>query len=304
MQILAKMNDLMTQSFLSYVELKKQAKMDLEADIDFEEGQFNRTEEENLSQFFQEVDLIKAEMEEITNLLFDLQHLNEERKSTHSAKVLHGLRDRMESDMVAVLRKAKIVKAKLEAVDRSNLTNRTVSDAYREGSPVDRTRMSVIHGLRVKLRDMMNDFQSLREKILFDHKEDLRRRYYTATGDLPSEDIIEKMIAGALKVQLFEGKTGLDLRSKERHEAVMDIQRSLNKLHQVFLDMAVLVETQGEKMDDIEENLANVGSFVSGGTNSLYYANQMKKKNMKWAYWVCAVLVIIALVCIISMLVS
>ncbi|XP_041001278.1 syntaxin-112 [Juglans microcarpa x Juglans regia] len=298
------MNDLMTQSFLSYVELKKQAQKDLEADLDIEAGQLNHTEEQNLSQFFQEVGVIKGEMEEITNLLFDLQHLNEETKSTHSAKVLRGLRDRMDSDMVAVLRKAMIVKARLEALDRSNVTNRTVSEAYKEGSPVDRTRISVTNGLRVKLKEMMNDFQSLRENILSDHKEDLKRRYYTATGELPSEEVIEKMVSGAVKVQLFEGKTETNLRSKERHEAVMDIQRSLNKLHQVFLDMAVLVETQGEKIDDIEENLANVGSFINGGTNSLYYANQMKKKNKKWACWVCAVLLIILLVCIISMLAS
>ena len=296
MQILAKMNDLMTKSFLSYVDLKKQAQKDIEANLE-------DSDEPNLSQFFEEVDAIKAEMEEITNLLFDLQHLNEETKSTHSAKVLRGLRDRMESDMVAVLRKAKIVKARLEALDRSNVTNRKISEAYKEGTPVDRTRMSVTNGLRVKLREMMNDFQSLREKILSDHKEDLKRRYYTATGEVPSEEVIEKMVSGAVKVQLFEGKTEVDLRSKERHEAAMDIRRSLNKLHQVFLDMAVLVETQGEKVDDIEENLAGAGNFISGGTNSFYYASQMKK-NKKWAYWVCAVVLIIVLVCIISSLAS
>ena len=70
------------------------------------------------------------------------------------------------------------------------------------------------------------------------------------------------MISGSVKVQLFEGNTELDLRSKERHEALMDIQRSLTKLYQIFLYMAVLVKTQGEKMDDIEENVANAGHFI------------------------------------------
>ncbi|XP_075665814.1 syntaxin-112-like [Castanea sativa] len=114
---------------------------------------------------------------------------------------------------------------------------------------------------------------------------------------------LDKMISGSVKVQLFEGNTELDLRSKERHEALMDIQRSLTKLHQIFLDMVVLVKTQGEKMDDIEENVANAGHFISGGTNIPYYANQMKK-NKAWVYWVWAVMVIILLVCVISMLAS
>ncbi|GMY11478.1 syntaxin-112-like [Fagus crenata] len=297
------MNDLMTKSFLSYVELKKQAQKDIEADVDLEASQLNPTDEPNLSQFFQEVDATKVEMEEITNLLLDLQHLNEETKSTHSTKILRGLRDRMDSDMVTVLRKAKIVKTRLEALDQSNVTNRRISEAYKEGSPVDRTRILVTSGLRVKLRDMMNDFQSLREKIVTDHKEDLKRRYYTATGEVPSQEVIDKMISGSVKVQLFEGNTEVDVRSKERHEALMDIQKSLNKLHQIFLDMAVLVETQGEKMEDIEQNVANAGHFISGGTNSLHYANQMKK-NKKWVYWVWAIMLIILLVCVISMLVS
>ena len=50
-------------------------------------------------------------MEENSNLLFDLQTLDQEIKAAHSSKVLRGLRGRMESDIVAVLGKAKIVKA-------------------------------------------------------------------------------------------------------------------------------------------------------------------------------------------------
>ncbi|MED6145909.1 hypothetical protein PIB30_029507 [Stylosanthes scabra] len=255
------MNDLMTKSFLSYVELKKQVMKDLEIERDIEAGQLNPTQQQdpNLTQFFQEVDAIKVEMEEITNLLFDLQQLNEEAKSTHSPKILRGLRDRMESDMVAVLRKAKIIKARLE---------------------------------------------SLRDKILSDHKEDLKRRYYSATGEVPSEEVMDKMISGSLKVEFLAGKTDADMGTQVRHEAVMDIQRSLNKLHQVFLDMAILVETQGEKLDNIEDNMASAGNYIHGGTNSLYYANQMKKKNQKWWCWVCALGMIVLLVCFIAMLTS
>ncbi|GMI78045.1 syntaxin of plants 112 [Hibiscus trionum] len=68
--------------------------------------------------------------------------------------------------------------------------------------------------------------------------------------------------------------------------------------------MAVLVDAQGEKMDNIEENVANAGSFIHGGTNSLHYANQMKKKRKGWVYWVWGVILIILIVCIISMLAS
>ncbi|KAI3665483.1 hypothetical protein L6452_44110 [Arctium lappa] len=54
-------------------------------------------------------------MEEIMNLLFDLQTLNEETKSTHIVEVLRELRNIMEFDMVSVLRKANVVRVHLES---------------------------------------------------------------------------------------------------------------------------------------------------------------------------------------------
>ncbi|XP_073298718.1 syntaxin-112-like [Primulina huaijiensis] len=294
------MNDLMTKSFLSYVELKKQGQLDLEEDRDIEVGQLNRTDESNLSQFFQEVEAIKNDMDEITNLLIDLRNLDEETKSAYSAKILRGLRDRMDSDMVDVLRKANVLKARLEALDKSNITNRRISVRYVEGSAVDRTRILTTNGLRAKLKDIMKGFQNLREKIRLDYKESLKRKYYNATGEYPSEEVVEKMISGNGSVEIFQQKTEAYLENKERHEGVIDIQRSLNKLHQVFLDMAVMVETQGKQIDDIEHIVANAGSFISGGTNSLFYAKQ-RKEGKKWLCWVWAVGFIIILVCLVAM---
>ena len=46
---------------------------------------------------------------------------------------------------------------------------------------------------------------------------------------------------------------------QERHEAVKELEKSLMELHQVFLDMAVLVEAQGEMLDNIEQQVG-VGS--------------------------------------------
>ncbi|KAI3848867.1 hypothetical protein MKX03_034253 [Papaver bracteatum] len=140
------MNDLMTKSFVDYVELKKQAMKDLETGPDIEIGRLGPNDEENLSQFFEYGSIIKKEMED-------------------------WLRDRMDSDMVAFLRKAKIIKARLESLDKSNMSNRGISLMYRERSPIDRTRMSVTNGLRIKLRDLMNDFKTLRGKNMFEHKE-------------------------------------------------------------------------------------------------------------------------------------
>ncbi|CAH9119113.1 unnamed protein product [Cuscuta epithymum] len=293
------MNDLMTKSFLNYVELKKQAQMDNEPDDqDIELGHLSNEDSYSLSLFFQQVEEIKTDIKGIKDLFSDLQSLNEETKTTHSAKLYRGLRDRMDSNMVTVLRKAKSVKTKLQTLDQS-------ISGHQKGTTADRIRLSTTHGLRVKLKDIMNDFLSLRRKVVLGYKEDLRRRYYNATGEFPSEEVIEKMVLGREDVQIFETKVEMKEESKERHEGVMDIQRSLDKLHQVFLDMAVMVEAQGEQIDNIERNVATAGSYINGGTHNLFYAKQMKRGGRKMlVYWIFSVLVIVLLVCIISLLSS
>ena len=58
---------------------------------------------------------------------------------------------------------------------------------------------------------------------------------------------------------------------EERGEAVRELEKSLLDLHQIFLDMAVLVEAQGEMLDNIEAQVRLVlytqehGVGIAGG---------------------------------------
>ena len=48
----------------------------------------------------------------------------------------------------------------------------------------------------------------------------------------------------------------------ERHEAVKELNKSLLGLHQMFLDMAVLVEQQGVQLDNIERQVRACHPFT------------------------------------------
>ncbi|KAL6560805.1 hypothetical protein OROGR_004364 [Orobanche gracilis] len=268
------MNDLMTKSFLSYVDLKKQSMKDIKTGPDLEMGKLGPSDGENLLKFYQEVGTIKADMEEINYLLIDLQDLNEETRSAQSSKILRGL----------------------EMLDRSNIANRGL---YEEGSHVDRTRVSVKNALRIKLKGLMDDFQCLRQKIVDDHKEGLKRRYQSVTGENPSDKAIEKMMSGDGLSGVFEEKGEILEENRVRDEGVKELKRSLVELHKVFLDMAVMVEVQGEKMNNIEENVASAGVYVGGTTRELDWANKMMKRRT-WACWIGVVLLVFLLVSVIA----
>ncbi|XP_077236594.1 syntaxin of plants 111 [Tasmannia lanceolata] len=304
------MNDLMTKSFTSYVDLKKSALKDLEAGPDNLE--MTTQADANLNKFFEEAGKVKEEMGSIRDILGRLQEANEEIKSAYKPEALKGLRNKINTDIVAVLKKARSIRAKLENMDQENAANRRLS-GYKEGTPIDRTRTSVTNGLRKKLKELMMDFQMLRQKTMAEYKETVERRYFTVTGEYPEDEVIEKIISKGesenfLQKAIQEHGRGKVLETvceiQDRYDAAKEIEKSLLELHQVFLDMAVMVEAQGEQMDDIEHHVINASNYVKDGTKNLKGAKQYQRSSRKWMCIGLILLIILILVIVIPIATS
>lgn len=82
---------------------------------------------------------------------------------------------------------------------------------------------------------------------------------------------------------------------QERHDAVKVLEKNLQELHQVFLDMAVLVQAQGEQLDDIESQVQRANSYVRGGTERLQTARKYQLSTRKWTCIAITILLIIIL---------
>lgn len=54
---------------------------------------------------------------------------------------------------------------------------------------------------------------------------------------------------------------------QERHEAVKDMEESLADLHQIFLDMSILVDAQGEMLDNIEQQVGSTSCLLKAQPN-------------------------------------
>ncbi|KAL7105405.1 hypothetical protein ACP275_07G042500 [Erythranthe tilingii] len=284
------MNDLMTKSFTSYVDLKKEAMKDLESGPDLEMG--ITKPDQNLTLFLEGAEQVKTEMNSIREILARLHESNEEGKILHKPEALKSLRARQNGDVFSVLKKARAIKARLEDMDRSNAANRRLSGC-KSGTPVDRTRTAVTNGLRKKLKELMMDFQGLRQRMMSEYKETVGRRYFTVTGENPDEEVIEKIISSGggnggeefLSRAIQEHGRGKVIETvveiQDRHDAAKEIEKSLLELHQIFMDMAVMVEAQGEQMDDIEHHVMNAAQYVGDGTKSLKVAKEHQKSSRR-----------------------
>ncbi|MBA0867634.1 hypothetical protein Goshw_002222 [Gossypium schwendimanii] len=295
------MNDLISSSFRKYTDLKQQAYMD-----DIEAG----NETVNLDKFFEDVENVKEDMKGVEKLYKALQEANEECKTVHNAKTMKQLRSRMDSDVEQVLKRVKVIKGKLEALEKSNAASRNVPGCG-PGSSSDRTRTSVVSGLGKKLKAMMDEFQSLRARMQAEYKETVERRYFTITGEKPDEDTIENLISSGesesfLQRAIQEQGRGriMDTISEiqERHDAVKEIEKNLIELHQIFLDMAALVEAQGQQLNDIESHVAHASSFVRRGTEQLEEAREHQKASRKWTCIAIIAAIILILVILLPLL--
>ncbi|KAK9290629.1 hypothetical protein L1049_008801 [Liquidambar formosana] len=257
----------------------------------------------NLDKFFEDVESIKDELKDIENIHRKLLDYHEQSKTLHNANSIKDLRTRMDSDVTLALKKTKLIKVRLEALDRSNAANRSLPGCG-PGSSSDRTRTSVVNGLRKKLQDSMNSFNKLREQISSEYRETVQRRYFTVTGQNPDESMLDALISTGesetfLQKAILEQGRGVVLDTiyeiQERHEGVKEMEKNLKELHQVFLDMAVLVQAQGEQLDDIESHVARANSFVRGGTQQLQTARVYQKSTRKWTCYAIMILLVIIL---------
>ncbi|XP_066394930.1 syntaxin-132-like [Miscanthus floridulus] len=309
------MNNLLTDSF------ERDEKPERERDIEMGNRNPKDNSDYGLKDFFEQVKEIETLLDKMSNIVHKLQEANEESKSVTKASAMKAIKGRMEKDIDEVGKIARNVKVKLEQMDRNNLENRK-KPGCGKGTSVDRSRMSTTIALKKKLKERMNDFQTgnhtvfhsllyLRQTIQEEYREVVERRIFTVTGTKPSEEVIDRPIETGSSEQIFERAIqgtgrGQNLATveeiRERHDAVMEIEKRLLELQQIFADMAALVDAQGEVVDNIENQVQNAVNHVVTGTEALREAKSYQKKSRKCMMIAIIILLVIAIIVVLSIL--
>ncbi|XP_047308772.1 syntaxin-121-like [Impatiens glandulifera] len=291
------MNNLLSSSFN-----QSQGEESL-GDVQLSVNDLTGTGAPTLDKFFADVEAVKVELTGLETLHSKLQTEHEQSKTLHNAKSVKELREKMDADVGSALKKAKLIKIHLETLDRSNETSRNISGCG-PGSSSDRTRTSLVNGLRKKLQDSMKSFNGLRNQIADDYRETVQRRYYTVTGEKADELTVDRLIETGesetfLQKAIQEQGRGKILDTiaeiQERYEGTKELERNLKELNQVFMDMAVLVDHQGMLVDDIENQVNRANSYVRDGTVQLQVARRHQKNTRKWTCFAIVLLLLIVL---------
>jgi syntaxin 1B/2/3 len=68
---------------------------------------------------------------------------------------------------------------------------------------------------------------------------------------------------------------------QEKHKDIQRLESSIQELHQLFVDLSVLVESQGELLNDIEHNVGTSVEYMKSGVGELVKANDYAAKSRK-----------------------
>ncbi|NWZ87284.1 STX2 protein, partial [Poecile atricapillus] len=87
---------------------------------------------------------------------------------------------------------------------------------------------------------------------------------------------------------------------ESRHKDIMKLESSIRELHEMFMDMAMFVETQGEMINNIEKNVMNATDYVEHAKEETKKAvkYQSKARRKMWIIIIVSV-VLIAIVALI-----
>jgi len=242
------------------------------------------TPQKFMSDYFDSVGDIKASLGRIKENIKNLQQKQGQALTAISSEQNSKSSQEIQSIIDITNNLIQEVKVKLKKMEENN------KDFVKKNknSAETRIRQSMQQTLSKKFVDLMTEYQTAQQEYKIKYKERVQRQYKIAKPDASQEEIAQAMDSGTndvfaqqiLNASHAAAKNAL-LDIQARHQEILKIEKSINELHQLFVDMAVLVESQGELIDQIEHNVLQSVNYTDKGVQELQTARKYQKKARK-----------------------
>nr|XP_018912332.1 PREDICTED: syntaxin-1A isoform X4 [Bemisia tabaci] len=248
-----------------------------------------------------------AEVEEIREMIDLIQRNVEEVKKKHSAilsapQTDEKVKQELEDLMADIKKTANKVRAKLKVIEQNieqeEHTNKSSADL--------RIRKTQHSTLSRKFVEVMTEYN----RTQTDYRERCKgriQRQLEITGRTTTNEELEEMLEQGNSAVFTQGIIMETQQAKQtladieaRHADIIKLENSIRELHDMFMDMAMLVENQGELVDRIEFHVSQTKDQVGAGRLELHnaedYHNKARKK--KILIIICLIIFLIVLVVI------
>ncbi|KAI3382921.1 hypothetical protein SNEBB_001265 [Seison nebaliae] len=253
-----------------------------------------------MEDFFQEVEGIRTKVNQINQ---NVELVKRAHSSILSApqpdeRVKQDLEQRM-SDIKRtanqVRQKLKAMEARIEQTEQESSASADLRIRKSQHATLSRQFIEVMHSYNVAQVDYR---ERCKARI---------QRQLEMTGKVTNNDEIEDMLEKGTPNVFIDGiiidtqqakQTLKDI--TDRHEDIMKLETSIRELHEMFTDMATLVESQGEMIDRIEFNVDHAVNYINSAKadtkTAVKYQSAARKKYMIIGGIAIAVILIIIII--------
>ncbi|CAH8511974.1 unnamed protein product [Schistosoma turkestanicum] len=231
--------------------------------------------------FFNEVEWIRKEIEKIRIEISQVK--------TKHGEILSALQQnpktkaQLEELNENIKCSTKKIQAKLQSlgqtIEKQEATNAASADLR-----IRKTQ----HAANIHLfMDVMHDYNRTQTDFRDANKARIKRQLEIAQRSV-TDDELENMLESG-NAQIFTQGIITDTQQarqnladiEARHEDIMKLEKSIRELHDLFVDMAALIETQGELVDRIDINVKQTQDYVAEARQETKKAVIYKKKSRK-----------------------
>ncbi|KAM9118650.1 syntaxin-2 isoform 1-T2 [Pangshura tecta] len=252
-----------------------------------------------LDDFFQQI-------EELRNNIAKIAQNVEEVKKKHSiilsAPNSEGRTKEELEDLNKEIRKiANNTHTKLKDIERSfdqDVANQTSVEVR-----IQKTQHSV---LSRKLVEVMTDYNKTQTQFRERSKGRIQRQLEITGKNTTDEELEEMLESGNPSIFTCDIISDSEITRQalneieSRHKDIMKLESSIRALYDMFMDMAMFVETQGEMINNIEKNVMNASDYIERAKEKTKEAvkYQSKARRKKWIIVIIS-LVLVALIALI-----
>lgn len=261
-----------------------------------------------MDNFFQHVATIRGNIDKIAQ---DVEQVKKMHSTMLSAAVQEQeVKDELERVMFDVKRTANTVRTNLKEMEQ-RINQQDQESSYNNYAEA-RIRRCQHSTLARRFVEVMSDYNTTQS----DYREKCKariKRQLEITGKTKTYEEVEEMLEGGdpaiftsdIVIETQQARQALgDIEA--RHRDIINLEKSIQELHEMFLDMAMLVESQGEMIDRIEYNVEQAVDFVQSAKSDTKKAvkYQSKARRKKILIIICVLVLLAILVTIIAVTVA
>ncbi|XP_071944933.1 syntaxin-like [Antedon mediterranea] len=257
-----------------------------------------------MEEFFERVDEIACKIDQVTDLIEALEcNYSTISSSSKRERELEQMVDEQADVIKRHLREANLLFKGIEVEIKA------AEETSRHSTEHRIKHMQYMY-LEWRLNNAMNEFNVSQNEQHEKLKTRLKREILITEEKVSDEQIDEmiehgnfSMFTSNIIVETEKAKQDLEI-IVNRHNDILTLEKRITEIHSMFMDLAILVESQGDMVDNIERNVVETHDYVISGGKQLKDARNYRDKARRTKFYCIGCCLILLIVVAIVLLIK